>query len=221
MAILSVFLSSSFSEYDYEAPLEKWTAILRLAHMWQFPKVKSLAMRKMDKLDIEPVDKAVIARDYKLIRRLAGLSRRMLPSVYVRSRYRKRRPRGLVWVLLCVLPSSAKGFENESSKRRRMRCSLDLRSSPNLQGPRCIPWSIAVVVLNDRRLLLYTSPALEAGRGLSSEYRLEKDQHLYHTLCCRNPLQGTPKRTSRMSVSYLGFEADVSLLTFFSRGFDL
>lgn len=66
MAILSVFLSSSFSEYDYEAPLEKWTAILRLAHMWQFPKVKSLAMRKMDKLDIEPVVKAVIARDYQV-----------------------------------------------------------------------------------------------------------------------------------------------------------
>jgi len=54
------------SEYDYEAPLEKWTAILRLAHMWQFPKIKALATRKLDMLDIEPVDKAVMAREYQV-----------------------------------------------------------------------------------------------------------------------------------------------------------
>lgn len=54
------------SEYDYEAPLEKWTAILRLAHLWQFPKIKALATRKLDRIDIEPVDKAVMAREYQV-----------------------------------------------------------------------------------------------------------------------------------------------------------
>lgn len=54
------------SEYDYDAPLEKWTAILRLAHLWQFPKIKALATRKLDRIDIEPVDKAVMAREYQI-----------------------------------------------------------------------------------------------------------------------------------------------------------
>lgn len=63
-----VFLPLNFltSEYDYEAPLEKWTAILRLAHLWQFPKIKALATRKLDRIDIEPVDKAVMAREYEV-----------------------------------------------------------------------------------------------------------------------------------------------------------
>ena len=34
--------------------------------MWQFPKVKDLAVRKMDGLVIPPVDKAVMAREYEV-----------------------------------------------------------------------------------------------------------------------------------------------------------
>ena len=34
--------------------------------MWQFPKVKDLAVRKMDRLVIPPVDKAVMAREYEV-----------------------------------------------------------------------------------------------------------------------------------------------------------
>lgn len=62
----SSLLNPFISEYEYEAPLEKWAAILRLAHMWQFQKIKALATRKLDKLDIEPIDKAVMALQYEV-----------------------------------------------------------------------------------------------------------------------------------------------------------
>ncbi|EJD08155.1 uncharacterized protein FOMMEDRAFT_74122 [Fomitiporia mediterranea MF3/22] len=53
-------------DYSYEASVNKWSSILRLAHTWKFPKVKELAVREMDKLEISPVDKAVMAREFEV-----------------------------------------------------------------------------------------------------------------------------------------------------------
>ncbi|KAI5123823.1 hypothetical protein M0805_009115 [Coniferiporia weirii] len=52
--------------YSYDASVEKWSSILRLAHMWRFTKVKELAVREMDKLEMSPVDKAVMAREFEV-----------------------------------------------------------------------------------------------------------------------------------------------------------
>ncbi|KAL5483252.1 hypothetical protein ACEPAI_8482 [Sanghuangporus weigelae] len=64
-------------DYSYEATVNKWASILRLAHLWKFPKVKDLAVREMDKLDIAPVDKAVMAREFQV-----DPSRRWLETAY-------------------------------------------------------------------------------------------------------------------------------------------
>lgn len=45
--------------------------------MWKFPKVKELAVREMDKLDISPVDKAVMAREFEV-----DPARRWLDTAY-------------------------------------------------------------------------------------------------------------------------------------------
>ncbi|KAH8115180.1 hypothetical protein DFH11DRAFT_1587378 [Phellopilus nigrolimitatus] len=63
--------------YSYDASVEKWSSILRLAHLWKFPKVKELAVREMDRLDIAPVDKAVMAREYEV-----DPARRWLDTAY-------------------------------------------------------------------------------------------------------------------------------------------
>ena len=46
--------------------MERWSAILRLAHLWNFPKVKELAVQEMDKLRIAPVKKVLMARKYEV-----------------------------------------------------------------------------------------------------------------------------------------------------------
>lgn len=51
------------SDYTYDATVEVWSSILRVAHNWGFDKVKDLAIREMEKTTMSPVDKAVLARD--------------------------------------------------------------------------------------------------------------------------------------------------------------
>jgi hypothetical protein len=50
----------------YDAPLETWLSILNLAHRWNFCNIKDLAIRELEKLDIEPIDKIVAYHEYKI-----------------------------------------------------------------------------------------------------------------------------------------------------------
>ncbi|THH02052.1 hypothetical protein EW145_g6806, partial [Phellinidium pouzarii] len=65
------------SDYNYVASVGKWSSILRLAHIWRFPKVKELAVREMDKLEVAPVDRAVMAREFEV-----DPARKWLDSAY-------------------------------------------------------------------------------------------------------------------------------------------
>ncbi|KII86835.1 hypothetical protein PLICRDRAFT_113856 [Plicaturopsis crispa FD-325 SS-3] len=62
--LLWVFYNRSYSEY--EAPVDDWVAILRLANEWQFVEVKRLAIRKLEKLDLDPVQKIVLYRAHNI-----------------------------------------------------------------------------------------------------------------------------------------------------------
>lgn len=46
--------------------MERWTAILRLSHIWKFPKIKDLAVRELDNLQVPAVDKALMARNFDI-----------------------------------------------------------------------------------------------------------------------------------------------------------
>ena len=47
----------------YEAPLETWLSILKLANRWTFESVKELSVRELEKIEIEPVEKIAIYHD--------------------------------------------------------------------------------------------------------------------------------------------------------------
>lgn len=46
--------------------MERWSAILRLSHIWKFPKIKDLAVRELDNLQVPAVDKALMARNFEI-----------------------------------------------------------------------------------------------------------------------------------------------------------
>ncbi|KAG7091188.1 hypothetical protein E1B28_010239 [Marasmius oreades] len=48
----------------YDAPVEDWESILKLAHLWSFPEVKALAIRELQKLDMPDVDRITMYQDY-------------------------------------------------------------------------------------------------------------------------------------------------------------
>lgn len=50
-------------DYDHDATADVWSSVLRVAHKWGFDKVKALAVRELEKTQMMPVDKAVLARD--------------------------------------------------------------------------------------------------------------------------------------------------------------
>lgn len=50
----------------YDAPIETWLSILSLAHRWNFCNMKDLAIRELEKLDIEPIEKIVAYHEYKI-----------------------------------------------------------------------------------------------------------------------------------------------------------
>jgi hypothetical protein len=54
----------------YNANVEEWTSILKLAHHWQFVEVKSLALRELERLEIPPLRKIVIYHSYAIDRKL-------------------------------------------------------------------------------------------------------------------------------------------------------
>ncbi|KAG2347417.1 hypothetical protein BDR05DRAFT_861539, partial [Suillus weaverae] len=61
---LWVFYNPKYSLY--EAPLETWLSILRLANRWSFCNVKELTVRELEKIQIEPVDKIAIYHEYSI-----------------------------------------------------------------------------------------------------------------------------------------------------------
>ena len=59
----------------YDATVEEWTSILKLAHNWDFIGVKELALRELEQLVIPPLQKIVIYHSY-------GIDRRLLQAAY-------------------------------------------------------------------------------------------------------------------------------------------
>jgi len=65
---LWVFYNPKYSLYN--ATVEEWTSILKLAHVWDFIGVKDLALRELEQLVIPPLRKIVIYHSYAIDRRL-------------------------------------------------------------------------------------------------------------------------------------------------------
>jgi hypothetical protein len=64
-------LTHHLSKYSlYNASVEEWTSILRLAHQWQFVEVKSLALRELERLEVPPLRKIVIYHSFAIDRNL-------------------------------------------------------------------------------------------------------------------------------------------------------
>lgn len=68
--------TSNFRKYSlYDATVEEWTSILKLAHNWDFLGVKELALRELEQLVIPPLQKIVIYHSY-------GIDRSLLQAAY-------------------------------------------------------------------------------------------------------------------------------------------
>jgi hypothetical protein len=61
-----VFYNPKYSVY--EAPLETWLSILKLANRWTFDSVKELSVRELEKIEIEAVEKISIYHDHNISR---------------------------------------------------------------------------------------------------------------------------------------------------------
>jgi len=65
---LWVFYNPKYSLYD--ANIEEWTSILKLAHQWDFIQAKALAIRELENLSIPPLAKIVLYQKYAIDRNL-------------------------------------------------------------------------------------------------------------------------------------------------------
>ncbi|KAI0050764.1 hypothetical protein FA95DRAFT_1486672, partial [Auriscalpium vulgare] len=65
---LWVFYNPKYS--IYEADVDDWTSILKLAHQWSFPEVKALALRELERLEMDPIQKIVVYHAYDVDRNL-------------------------------------------------------------------------------------------------------------------------------------------------------
>ncbi|KAI0071178.1 hypothetical protein K474DRAFT_1607332 [Panus rudis PR-1116 ss-1] len=65
---LWVFYNPKYSLYD--ADVDDWSAILKLAYDWRFAEIKKLCCRELEKVPIEPVKKISLYQAYDLDRRL-------------------------------------------------------------------------------------------------------------------------------------------------------
>lgn len=61
---LWVIYNPQYSLYD--APVETWLSILNLAHRWSFCNIKDFAIRELEKLNIEPIEKIVAYHEYNI-----------------------------------------------------------------------------------------------------------------------------------------------------------
>lgn len=63
----SFFFTAARRKYSiYDAPADDWEIILSLAHRWQFPGVKDLAIRELHKIDLSVVDRIVLYQRYDI-----------------------------------------------------------------------------------------------------------------------------------------------------------
>lgn len=65
---LWVFYNPKYSVY--EANVEEWTSILKLAHQWDFIEVKALALRELELLEIPALQKIIIYQTHAIDRNL-------------------------------------------------------------------------------------------------------------------------------------------------------
>jgi len=63
LRVLTVISKLNNSEYAIST-LEDWTSVLRLASLWEFPRVREHAIKKLSKLDMSPTHKISIARQF-------------------------------------------------------------------------------------------------------------------------------------------------------------
>ena len=61
-----VFYNPKYSLYD--KTVEEWTSILELANEWSFVEVKNLAVRELEKLEIDPIEKVYIYHRFNISR---------------------------------------------------------------------------------------------------------------------------------------------------------
>lgn len=61
-------ISTSSRKYDdySDAKLRDWIAILRYANNWDFPEVKKLAIRYLERLDMDPIQRIRLYQDNKV-----------------------------------------------------------------------------------------------------------------------------------------------------------
>lgn len=69
-----IHYSRKYSLYD--ADVDEWTSILKLAHLWQFTEVQTLALRELERLDIAPLKKIIMYHSY-------GVNRDLLQQAYL------------------------------------------------------------------------------------------------------------------------------------------
>ncbi|KAJ3811359.1 hypothetical protein EV368DRAFT_81818 [Lentinula lateritia] len=63
-SFLKVFYNPKYYFYDLERPYDEWASILKLSNLWDFPNVKELAIKELQKLDIPLVDRIVLYQDH-------------------------------------------------------------------------------------------------------------------------------------------------------------
>jgi hypothetical protein len=54
----------------YDASIEEWVSVLKLAHQWKFIEVKALAIRELENISIPPLRKVVLYQKYEVDRNL-------------------------------------------------------------------------------------------------------------------------------------------------------
>lgn len=60
-----------FRKYSlYDASIEEWTSILKLAHQWNFIEVKALAIRELENLPMPPLPRVALYQKYAIDRNL-------------------------------------------------------------------------------------------------------------------------------------------------------
>lgn len=66
--LLWVFYNEKYN--IYEADVEVWSSILKLAHKWKFVEVKAFALRELEQLDMPALDKIILYHTHEINRNL-------------------------------------------------------------------------------------------------------------------------------------------------------
>jgi hypothetical protein len=57
---------SRYIEKPVNMGREEWTSVLKLATLWRFGELRQEALDELAQIDIEPVDRIILAREYKV-----------------------------------------------------------------------------------------------------------------------------------------------------------